>query len=151
MAALQNMRQVLPRLSSDWRLLIVHYYFSAFKKYAVFKGRATRSEYWYFILFNILATLGFGLIDQMIGTFNFDAGYGPLSAIYTLAMIFPGVGVSIRRLHDTGRSGWWFLITAIPLLGLLVFLYFALLESDPNPNQYGQSPSWKYNIQNISR
>ncbi len=86
------------------------YYFAAFRKYAVFKGRATRSEYWYFILFNILVVLEFCLIDQMMGTFNFDAGYGPLSAIYTLAMILPGLGVSIRRLHDTGRSGWWFLI-----------------------------------------
>lgn len=129
----------------------MNYYFAAFRKCAVFKGRATRSEYWYFTLFNILAVGIFGLIDQVMGTFNFDAGYGPLSAIYTLAMILPGLGVSIRRLHDTGRSGWWFMITAIPILGLLVFLYFALLESDPNPNQYGESPSWKYNIQNFSR
>jgi uncharacterized membrane protein YhaH (DUF805 family) len=129
----------------------VNYYFSAFRKYAVFKGRATRSEYWYFTLFNILAVLGFGLIDQLMGTFNFDAGYGPLSAIYTLAMILPGLGVSIRRLHDTGRSGWWFVITIIPIIGLLVFLFFALQDSDPNPNDYGESPTWKYNIQNISR
>jgi uncharacterized membrane protein YhaH (DUF805 family) len=66
----------------------VNYYFAAFNKYAVFKGRATRSEYWFFTLFNIFAVLGFGLIDKLMGTFNFDAGYGPLSAIYTLAMIF---------------------------------------------------------------
>ncbi len=129
----------------------MNYYFAAFKKYAVFKGRATRREYWYFTLFNILAVGVFGLIDQLMGTFNFDAGYGPLSAIYTLAMILPGLGVSIRRLHDTGRSGWWFLITAIPVLGLLVFLYFALLDGDPNSNEYGESPAWKYNIQNFSR
>ena len=129
----------------------MNYYFAAFKKYAVFKGRATRREYWYFTLFNILAVGVFGLIGQLMGTFNFDAGYGPLSAIYTLAMILPGLGVSIRRLHDTGRSGWWFMITIIPIIGLLVFLYFALLDSDPNPNEYGESPSWKYNIQNFSR
>ncbi len=129
----------------------MNYYFLAFRKYTVFNGRATRSEYWYFTLFNILAVGMFGLIDQVMGTFNFDAGYGPLSAIYTLSMILPGLGVSIRRLHDTGRSGWWFMITIIPIIGLLVFLYFALLESDPNPNQYGESPSWKYNIQASSR
>jgi uncharacterized membrane protein YhaH (DUF805 family) len=129
----------------------VNYYFAAFRKYTVFNGRATRSEYWYFTLFNILVVGVFGLIDQVMGTFNFDASYGPLSAIYTLAMILPGLGVSIRRLHDTGRSGWWFMITIIPVVGLLVFLYFALLDSDPNPNQYGESPSWKYNIQNYSR
>ncbi|MDP2427198.1 MAG: DUF805 domain-containing protein [Methylobacter sp.] len=126
-------------------------YFSTFKKYAVFKGRATRSEYWHFTLFNILAVGGFCLIDQLTGNFNFDVGYGLLSAIYTLVMILPGLGVSIRRLHDTGRSGVWFLITAIPVLGFLVFLYFALQDSDPTPNQYGESPSWKYNIQNFSR
>ena len=125
------------------------YYFAAFKKYAVFKSRATRSEYWYFTLFNIFAVLGFGLIDQLMGTFNFDAGYGPLSAIYTLAMILPGLGVSIRRLHDIGRSGWWFMITAIPVLGLLVFLYFALLDSDPDSNDYGVSPKYKYTLQYI--
>ncbi|MCD2453615.1 DUF805 domain-containing protein [Methylicorpusculum oleiharenae] len=125
------------------------YYFAAFKKYSVFKGRATRSEYWYFTLFNILAVGLFGLIDQLMGTFNFDAGYGPLSAIYTLAMILPGLGVSIRRLHDTGRSAWWFLITAIPVLGLLVFFYFAFLDSDPDSNDYGLSPKWNYTIQNI--
>ena len=127
----------------------MNYYFAAFRKYAVFKGRSTRSEYWYFTLFNILAVGVFGLIDQLMGRFNFDVGYGPLSAIYTLAMILPSLGVSIRRLHDTGRSGWWFMITIIPVIGLLVFWYFALLDSDPNPNEYGESPSWKYNIQNF--
>ena len=129
----------------------MNHYFAAFRKYAIFQGRATRSEYWYFTLFNILAVFGFCLIDQFMGTFDFDAGYGPLSAIYTLAMILPALGVSIRRLHDTRRSGWWFMITIIPIIGLLVFLYFALQDSDPNPNQYGESPSWKYNIQNSSR
>ena len=78
----------------------------------------------------------FGLIDQLMGNFVADAGYGPLSAIYTLAIILPGVSVSVRRLHDTGRSGWWFVITIIPIIGLLVFLYFVLLKTDPAPNQY---------------
>jgi uncharacterized membrane protein YhaH (DUF805 family) len=127
----------------------VNYYFEAFRKYAVFNGRATRREYWYFTLVNILAVLGVGLIDQFMGTFNFAVGYGPLSAIYTLTMILPGLGVSIRRLHDTGRSGWWFLITIIPVIGLLVFLYFALLDSDPDSNDYGVSTKYKYTLQNI--
>lgn len=74
----------------------MNYYFEAFRKYAVFNGRATRSEYWYFTLVNILAVLGVGLIDQLMGTFNFAVGYGPLSAIYTLAMILPGLSVSIK-------------------------------------------------------
>jgi uncharacterized membrane protein YhaH (DUF805 family) len=115
----------------------VNYYFVAFRKYAVFNGRATRSEYWYFTLLNIVFTLVFGLIDHLMGNFVVEAGYGPLSAIYTLAAITPGVAVSVRRLHDTERSGWWFMITIIPVIGMLVFLYWAIQESDPDPNQYG--------------
>lgn len=114
----------------------VKHYFDALKKYAVFQGRASRQEFWYFTLFNILLTFIFGFIDQLTGNFVYAAGYGPLSAVYTLAVIIPGVAVSIRRLHDTGRSGWWFMITIIPGLGLLIFLYFALLDSEPEANQY---------------
>jgi uncharacterized membrane protein YhaH (DUF805 family) len=110
-------------------------YVNALKKYAVFEGRSSRQEFWLFTLFNILFTFGFGFIDQLMGNFVYAAGYGPLSALYTLAVIIPGVAVSIRRLHDTGRSGWWFLSTIIPVLGLLVFLYFTVLPSDPTPEK----------------
>ena len=115
----------------------MNWYFEVLKKYAVFNGRAGRKEYWYFTLFNILFTLGFGLIDQLMGNFVANAGYGPLSAIYTLAIILPGVSVSVRRLHDTGRSGWWFMITIVPVIGLLMFLYFVLLDSDSDSNEFG--------------
>ena len=114
----------------------MNYYLEALQKYALFKGRAGRKEFWYFTLFNLLFTMAFGLVDQLMGNFNYDAGYGPLSAIYTLVIIIPGVSVSIRRLHDSSHSGWWFWITVIPVLGLLVFLYFTLLKGDSKPNEY---------------
>jgi len=114
----------------------VKHYFDALKKYAVFQGRASRQEFWYFTLFNILFTFIFGFVDQLMGNFVYATGYGPLSAFYTLAVIIPGIAVSVRRLHDTGRSGWWFMITIIPVLGLLVFLYFTVLDSEQAANQY---------------
>jgi uncharacterized membrane protein YhaH (DUF805 family) len=115
----------------------MNWYLNALRKYAVFEGRSSRSEYWYFILFNVLISFSLGFIDQMTGTFVADSGYGLLSAVYTLAVIIPGIAVSVRRLHDTDRSGFWFLITLIPLLGLIVFFYFAATDSDHGVNKYG--------------
>jgi len=115
----------------------VKYYFRALRKYAVFKGRSTRSEYWFFTLFNVIFAFIFSFIDKSLGLFVIAAGFGPLSAIYTLAVMTPGVAVSVRRLHDIGRSGFWFLITAIPVVGLLAFIYFAVQPSDGVDNKYG--------------
>jgi uncharacterized membrane protein YhaH (DUF805 family) len=116
----------------------MNWYLESLKKYTVFKGRSCRKEYWYFTLFNILFTIGFGVLDQLMGNFVSSPGYGPLSTTYTLAVIIPGIAVSVRRLHDTGKSGWWFMITIVPVIGLLVFLYFAALESDPEVNEYDE-------------
>ena len=115
-------------------------YLQVLNKYAVFKGRARRREYWVFILFNVIFSTALVLIDQKMGNFVVSTDFGVLSAIYTLAVMIPGVAVSIRRLHDTGRSGWWFLITIVPILGFFVFLYFMALDSDPGTNKYGPSP-----------
>ena len=118
----------------------MNWYFEALKMYAVFQGRARRKEYWYFILFNIIVSTALAFLDRMTGTFVADTGFGILSAIYTLAVIIPGIAVSVRRLHDTNRSGWWFLITIVPILGFFVFLYFMVLNSDQETNKYGPSP-----------
>ena len=115
----------------------MNWYLEAFKKYAVFQGRSGRKEYWFFVLFNIIVSMVLGYIDRLTGTFVADAGFGIFSAIYTLAVILPGISVSVRRLHDTGRSGWWFMITIVPILGFFVFLYFMVLDSDPAENKYG--------------
>jgi len=109
------------------------YYLNALKyKYAKFDGRARRSEYWYFVLFNVLVSIGIGII----GTF-LDTTF--LSGVYSLAVLIPGIAVAVRRLHDTGRSGFWIAIGLIPIVGLIVLLVFFVEDSKP-ANQYGPNP-----------
>ena len=119
----------------------MNWYFEALKKYAVFQGRARRREYWFYVLFNIIVSTALAFLDRITGTFVADAGFGVLSAVYTLGVILPGIAVSVRRLHDTGRSGVWFMITTVPILGFLLFLYFMVLDGDPAENKYGASPN----------
>lgn len=79
-------------------------------------------------------------IDGMIGLYSIEAGLGVLSGIYTLAVLIPSLAVTVRRLHDIGRSGWWLLIAFIPLIGALILLIFTVLDSKPGSNQYGPDP-----------
>ncbi len=101
-------------------------------KYAQFDGRARRSEYWYFVLFNILISLGIGIVGTLL-----DLSF--LSMIYSLAIFIPGIAVAVRRLHDTGRSGLWVLIGLIPVIGVIVLIVFLVEDSKP-ANQYGPNP-----------
>lgn len=116
----------------------MHWYLDVLKKYAVFSGRARRMEYWMFALINFVITIVLAIIDGMVGLGG--ESYGVLSGLYTLAVLIPSLAVSVRRLHDTGRSGWWLLIALIPILGGLVLLVFMVLDSEAGPNQYGPSP-----------
>ena len=116
------------------------WYLEAFKKYAVFGGRSRRKEYWYFMLFNIVVLIVLGGIDALLETLNSGLGVGLLIAIYALASIIPFLAVSVRRLHDIDRSGWWYFITLIPLIGAIVMLVFTLLDSTPGDNRYGPNP-----------
>ncbi len=118
----------------------MNWYLEVLKKYAVFEGRAGRQEYWFFILFNILISMALGYVDWLTGNINPETGLGILSGIYALGVMIPGMAVSVRRLHDTGRSGWWLLITFVPVIGAIVFLYFMVLDSNPEINEYGPSP-----------
>lgn len=97
-------------------------------------------EYWYFVLFNILASIVLGAIDGLLGTSGSGMGAGLLSGIYGLAVLIPSLAVTVRRLHDTDRSGWWILIVLVPLIGTIVLLVFALLEGTPGSNRYGPNP-----------
>src|SRR5690625_7928192 len=94
----------------------MNWYLEVLKKYAVFSGRARRKEYWFFFLFNLIITFVLGFIDGFAGTFSVDAGIGLLGGIYALAVLLPGIAVSVRRLHDTERSGWWLLISLVPII-----------------------------------
>ncbi|MGZ8158130.1 MAG: DUF805 domain-containing protein [Methylobacter sp.] len=118
----------------------MNWYLEALKKYAVFNGRARRKEYWYFFLFNLLVSILFVIIDSVIGTMSEETGLGLLSGIYSLAVLIPGISVTVRRLHDTGRSGWWIFIALIPVIGGIALLIFMVLDSAPGDNEYGPNP-----------
>jgi uncharacterized membrane protein YhaH (DUF805 family) len=108
------------------------WFFGAFRKYAVFSGRARRKEYWMFFLFNWIASFIALILDRMLGLSG-SSGYGVLGTLYTLAIILPGVAVGVRRMHDTGHSGWYLLI---PIYNLVL----ACTEGDRGPNAYGPDP-----------
>ena len=112
----------------------MNWYLEVLKKYAVFSGRARRKEYWLFLLFNIIISIALGLIEGLAG------GPGVLPGIYCLAVLLPGIAVSVRRLHDTNRSGWWLLLGLIPLVGGIVLLVFMAQDSGLGENQYGPNP-----------
>jgi uncharacterized membrane protein YhaH (DUF805 family) len=118
----------------------VDWYLEVLKKYAVFDGRARRKEYLMFILFNIIITAVLALIDSLIGTVIRQGGFGLLQGLYDLAVLIPTLAVTVRRLHDTGRTGWWILIGLIPVIGGIVLLIFMLLDSESGANQYGPNP-----------
>ena len=118
----------------------MNWYFEVLKKYALFGGRARRKEYWYFVLVNIIITVVLAVIDGVTGTFISEAGMGLTSGIYTLAVLIPATAVSVRRLHDTDRSGWWLLVGLIPLVGAIVLLVFMVQDGKPGENRYGSDP-----------
>lgn len=117
----------------------MNWYLGVLKKYAVFNGRARRKEYWYFVLFNFIACIILTAIDVLTGTYSAQTHMGLLGSVYTLAVLLPSIAVGVRRLHDTGRSGWWLFLALIPVAGLALLVFF-LLDSKPGENQYGPSP-----------
>ena len=117
----------------------MQWYTEVLKKYAVFSGRARRKEFWMFALINIGISIVLSILDAIIGT-RTDSGFGILSGIYSLAVLLPSLAVGVRRLHDTGRSGWWILIGLIPLIGAIVLIVFYAQEGKPGDNQYGPDP-----------
>ena len=112
----------------------MNWYLDVLKQYAVFSGRAHRQEYWMFVLISLIIGFGLGFIEGILGL------PGVLSTLYYLAVLLPSLGVSIRRLHDTGRTGWWVLIGLVPLIGLIVLIVFMVQESQPGDNPYGPNP-----------
>lgn len=140
----------------------MNYYLDVLRKYAVFGGRARRREYWFFALFNLIASAVLGLLDNLLGTpmipladFALPLGMtgpgsaavpedvftiGLLSLLYGLAVFIPGLAVTVRRLHDVGRSGWWLLLAFVPVVGGIVLFVFTLIDSQPGENRYGPNP-----------
>ncbi len=118
----------------------MNWYLMVLKNYAGFSGRARRKEYWFFVLINFLITIALAFVDGIVGTFDPQTGFGALSAIYSLAVFIPTFAVTVRRLHDTSRTGWWLLIAFIPLIGAIVLLVFMFLDSTSGTNEYGPDP-----------
>ncbi len=120
----------------------MHWYLEVLKKYATFSGRASRSEYWMFLLVNVLIGVGLIVLDGVAGIVGpFEAaGMGVFSVLYHLAVVLPSLSVMVRRLHDTNRSGWWFWIVLIPFIGGIVLFVFLVTDSTPGDNNYGPNP-----------
>ena len=93
-----------------------------------------------FVLFNIIACIIVGVISGVLVSVTNVTAFAYLGTIYSLAVLIPGFAVLFRRLHDTGRSGWWWLIGFIPLIGAIVLIIFCCLDSQPGENQYGPNP-----------
>lgn len=116
---------------------LAHYYVQALKKYAVFSGRARRREYWYFFLGNVLVSVIITIIGTLLSSEQF---IDIASGAYTLAVLLPVLAVGVRRLHDTGKTGWWILLSLIPIVGALILIYFFVQDSAPGENKYGKNP-----------
>ena len=107
----------------------MEHFIDAFRNYANFSGRATRTQYWMYTLIYLVFYIGLAIIDEFVGTLV-------LAGIFSLVMFIPSIAYGARRLHDTGRSGWWQLIALIPLIGAIVLLVF-LVQQSQDANQYG--------------
>jgi len=118
----------------------VNWFITALKKYAVFSGRSQRSEYWFFVLFYLLIYIVLAIVDNVAGSFDSKSGVGLFTGIFWLAMLIPYLSVTVRRLHDTDRTGWWILIALIPLIGAIVLLVFLVQDSDAEANRFGANP-----------
>ena len=110
------------------------------KNYANFSGRARRKEYWLFYLAYIISFLIAIVFDTSMGLFDEVSGFGPIVAILYLASFVPSLSVGVRRLHDTDRRGWWYLIVFIPLIGFIVILVFFCLKGTEGSNRFGPDP-----------
>jgi len=112
----------------------MEYFMEAMRRYTDFSGRTRRKDFWMFILFYAIFYVICAVVDGVIGT-------APIvTTLFSLAMLIPSISIAARRLHDTGRSGWWQLIALIPLIGAIVLLVFYVLDSHQGENDYGPNP-----------
>ncbi|PFM78995.1 hypothetical protein COJ46_15830 [Bacillus sp. AFS077874] len=114
----------------------MEWYLKVLKNYAVFSGRARRTEYWMFFLFNAIITIILSILQSIADIDNL------LTGIYGLLTILPSLAVGARRLHDSGRSGWWLLIGIIPVIGTIILLIFFCTDSEEGDNRFGANPKY---------
>ncbi|MCK8464650.1 DUF805 domain-containing protein [Aliiroseovarius sp. S1339] len=121
---------------------------TCFSKYVTFQGRAQRSEFWYFVLFLFVGQFVLGMIDSFLfgtvttieGGFEAQTNTPVLSGLFGLATLLPAISVAVRRLHDTDRSGWWYWIALIPLIGTIILIVWFASKGTNGPNSYGDDP-----------
>lgn len=111
----------------------MHWYVDVLKNYTGFSGRAHRTEFWMFALINFIIAI---VLNTVLGFVGLDA----LGMLYSLGVLLPSIAVSMRRLHDTGRSGWWLLLIFLIFIGWIPLLIFYCLDSTPGENEYGPNP-----------
>ncbi len=116
---------------------IVKYYVGTLKRYVDFNGRARRREFWMFFLANFVVSMGINILGSAV--MNASAAQLP-GAIYSLAVLLPALSIGARRLHDTGKSGWWLLIALVPLVGAILLIVFWATEGNKGQNSYGPDP-----------
>jgi len=107
---------------------------TCFSKYVTFDGRAARPEYWYWVLFAVVASLVLAIIDHALS-------FGVLQILFVLATFLPGLAVLIRRLHDVDRSGWWWLIAFVPVVGVILLIVWLCQPGTPGPNRFAPAPA----------
>ncbi len=110
---------------------------SAFRNYVTFAGRASRSEYWFWVLFTIIGGIVTAILDH--AAFSENDFSTPINTIFNVLCLLPSLAVGARRLHDIGKSGWWLLI-ALSIIGIIVLIVWACQKSDAGPNAYGPEP-----------
>ncbi|TWH99990.1 uncharacterized membrane protein YhaH (DUF805 family) [Luteimonas cucumeris] len=118
----------------------MYWYLKVLKNYFNFQGRARRKEYWMFVLFNIIISIVLVFVDKATGTYDEQYGAGLIGGLYALAVLIPGIAVSVRRLHDRNKSGWWLLIGFVPLIGAIVLLVWFVIAGDQGSNRFGADP-----------
>ena len=116
------------------------WYLKVLRQYADFNGRARRKEYWMFVLFNFIFSFLASLLDIVLNLQSIKQETGPISGLYSLLIIIPALAVTVRRLHDVGKSGWMFFIIFIPIVGFFWMLYLLTLEGDLRENEFGPDP-----------
>lgn len=122
----------------------MRYYINAFKNYVNFSGRATRKEYWLFMLFHYLFIFIFAFIEGFFGLYPEYLDYGYLTIAYAVVSALPSIGVQVRRLHDVGKSGGWWFVRNVPILNLYL-LYLNLKPGDVGYNEYGELSEYDKN------
>jgi uncharacterized membrane protein YhaH (DUF805 family) len=113
--------------------------------FANFEGRSSRSEYWWFFLFTFIINIAISIVDMAVsialGHETADTVWCGLILIYYLIFFIPSLSVGVRRMHDLGKSGWWILITAIPCIGIILYIVWVASEGEPHDNAYGPVPT----------